>query len=393
MDYYGLNEFINSIARADERVCDIKVRNMNQDTVHNVPFLDHCDHLCKKHNTNRLRLLSVIQQKLNGDMIVRLNRSPVFNDKLKVLMGEWGETRDPIDLFRCPTDCYDSSNIEGIIKSVQSNDDDYSKVSSELAVADTDLYETMERLKGNYHTCGEDINRNLSEIEERRDEYSLEPILRNILSELSTKQKTFYLGNSLLSDGDEKIVDDVNRRINRAIPENIHVMFMNSLLIPTLMAKSMEDHRSTCMQLKESIEQKQANLNDIMVRIGPREPFSDSIMNLLTGFTTYFEEPDGDLPSDDDEPSEDKIKGIIDNLVNRSFDNDKEDEEDGGGGEGEGGEEDGEDGEDEEDGEDGEGEQEMHHLKIVMDKIKDDVNEELENKETEQVGGTFASFF
>ena len=393
MDYYGLNEFINSIARADERVCDIKVRNMNQDTVHNVPFLDHCDHLCKKHNTNRLRLLSVIQQKLNGDMIIRLNRSPVFNDKLKGLMEEWGETRDPIDLFRCPNDCYDSSNIEEIIKSVQSNDNDYSKVSSELVVADTDLYETMERLKGNYHTCGEEINRNLSEIEERRDEYSPEPILRNILSELSTKQKTFYLGNSLLSNGDEKIVDDVNRRINRAIPENIHVMFMNSLLIPTLMAKSMEDHRSTCMQLKESIEQKQNNLNDIMVRIGPREPFSDSIMNLLTGFTTYFEEPDGDLPSDDgdlpsddgdlpsddDEPSEDKIKGIIDNLVNRSFDNDndKEDEED-------------------EEDEDEEGEQEMHHLKIVMDKASKLENEGLENKEnkeTEQVGKTFASFF
>ena len=121
MDYYGLNEFINSIARADERVCDIKVRNMNRDTVHNIPFLDHCDHLCKKHNTNRLRLLSVIQQKLNGDMIMRLNRSPVFNDKLKCLMSEWGETREPIDLFRCPSDCYDSSNIDGIIKSVKSN--------------------------------------------------------------------------------------------------------------------------------------------------------------------------------------------------------------------------------------------------------------------------------
>jgi hypothetical protein len=35
----------------------------------------------------------------------------------------------------------------------------------------------------------------------------------------------------------------------------------------------------------------------------------------------------------------------------------------------------------------------MHHLKIVMDKIKDDVTEGLENKETEQIGGTFASFF
>jgi hypothetical protein len=78
----------------------------------------------------------------------------------------------------------------------------------------------------------------------------------------------------------------------------------------------MGDHRSTCMQLKESLEQKQNKLNDVMVRIGPSEPLSDSIFKVLAGI---FEDHDEDLPSDDDEdPSENQIKEVIDALVNRS---------------------------------------------------------------------------
>ena len=99
MDYHNLNDFINLIAQGEiSPGFPIEIRNMKRNTVHNIPFLDHCDHLCQKHNTDRLRLLSVIQQKINSEMIIRLNRSPVFNDKLKGVLGEWGEECDPLDL-------------------------------------------------------------------------------------------------------------------------------------------------------------------------------------------------------------------------------------------------------------------------------------------------------
>jgi len=281
-------------------------------------------------------------------------------------MGEWGEQSEPLELFRCPNNCYDSTNVVKIVELVKLNDNDYSKVNSESTEStDTDsgLYEMMEKLKGNYHTCGEDIQRNLVEIDERRNEYSPNPRYRDILCDLSTKSKSFYL-DSLLNDMEnEKITAGVNRRINKGIPEKIHVIFQNSLLIPTLMAKSMEDHRSECMRMKESLEQKQNKINDVMIRIGPSEPLSDSILNLLSGITTYFEEHGEDLPSDDDEdPSEDQIKTVLDTLVNRSFEEgidvndglgDSDDEVDN----------DDDDGKDEVNGEPGE----MHYLKIAQD--------------------------
>jgi len=389
MDYHSLNDFINLIAQGEiSPGFPIEIRNMNHNTVHNVPFMDHCDHLCQKHNTDRLRLLSVIQQKLNGDMIVRLNRSPVFNDKLKGLMGEWGEQSEPLELFRCPNDCYDSTNIARITEAVKSNDDDYSKV-GESEDADSGLYEMMEKLKGNYHTCGEDIQRNLVEIDERRNEYSPNPRYRDILCDLSTKPKSFYLDGLLNDDENEKLTSDVNRRINRAIPEKIHVIFQNgSIMIPTLIAKSMEDHRSKCMGLKNSLVDKENKLNDAMIRIGPSEPLSDSILNLLSGITTYFEDQNEDLPSDDEEdPSEDQIKTVLDTLVNRSFEEgidvndglgDSDDEVDGVG----------DDGDDDDDGDDG-----THYLKIEMDKVKDEVSDKVADDENEQNGGAILSTF
>ena len=326
LNYHSFNDFVGKIAKGELKVQGpVKLQNMNHNTVHNVQFLDHCDHLCKKHNTTRLRLLSIIQQKLNGDMILRLNQSPVFNDKMKNVVSEWGEEIDPMELFRCPNGCYDSSNLDRMSVSVKSNDDDYNRLNGELTDNDSGLYEMMDRLKGNYHDCSEDINRNLSEIEQRRNEYN--PQYRDILCDLSTKQKSYYLDTLLSDDQSQNTMNGVNMRINKGIPENIHVIFLNNLLIPNIMSKCMEGHKYECMRMKEELDQKQTKLNDIMARIGPSEPLSDSILKLLSGFSNYFEDMnENDLPSDDEgieaidlsgQP-EDKIKEALDHLVNRS---------------------------------------------------------------------------
>ena len=354
MNYHSLNDFVELIARGEVEVHGpVRLPNVKHNTIHNVPFSDHCDHLCKKHDTHMLKLLSVIQQKLNSDMILRLKQSPVFNDKLKVVAKEWGEDIDPYELFRCPNDCYDSTNYNRINDSVQHNDDDYSRLDGDLTdESDSGLYEMMERLKGNYHSCDEDIQGNLVEIEQRRNEYN--PQYRDILCDLSTKHKSYYL-DDLLND-DENMTNGVNRRINKKIPENIHVIFLNNLLIPNLMSKCMERHKYDFMQMKESLETKQNKLNDVMVRIGPSEPLSSSIVNLLQGFKNYFEDSDEELPSDDEEPSH-QIKVALDSLINRSnelSDNEASDNEDS----------------------DSESDREMYHLKMPDQGSDDQVTDD-----------------
>ena len=81
----------------------------------------------------------------------------------------------------------------------------------------------------------EDLRNNLIQIEERRNEYN--PMYREILSDLSTKPKSYYMDNLLTSDlltsDKENVMNNVNRRIINGIPENIHVIFLNSILMKT----------------------------------------------------------------------------------------------------------------------------------------------------------------
>jgi hypothetical protein len=327
MIYYGLPEFSQLISTGGINISNpIPLKSMDHNMIHNISFLDHCNYLCQKHGTNLLRLLSVILQKLNGDMILRVNKYPQLNNKLQSEISEWGESVEPLDLFRCPDSCYNSENVVELSKLFNENEEKFKKINSDLREDDSsNLYEVLETLKNNYHSYDEDLRNNLLEIEERRNEYN-SPYME-ILSNLSTKPKSFYMGDLL--KGDDNINNSINTRLVKGIPENIHVIFLNSILLPTLITKCMEDHKRECMGLKDMITTKHSDIEQIMSKIEPGIPLTDSIMNFITGVKGFFEENDEDLMSDDsddadeDEPEEAKIAEILNKVVNKSDSDDR----------------------------------------------------------------------
>ena len=319
MDYFDLNTFINKISNGElSPGFPIDIRNVGGDQIHRVPFMNHCDHLCKKHDTNRLKLLSVIQQKLNGDMLIRLSKSPVLNTKLSGVLSEWSEGElDPIELFRCPENCYDESNITSLMNEIQECDTELSSLDENIE--DSSLYNNVERLRNNYHDTFNRLNTNLTEIEGRGDEY--EPLYKAILVDLSTKHKPFYLDDLLKSQSEqENMTEHINKKINRHIPDNIHTIFLNNVLIPTLIKKEMEGYKNKCVRMKTDVESKQQRLEEIMERIGPDEPLSVGLMKLLTDIGEIFHLKPGEDELSDDYSSEeelDKLKDIMEKTVNR----------------------------------------------------------------------------
>jgi hypothetical protein len=371
--YYELPKFAELVSNGDINLSSaIPLKSMDHNMIHNVSFIDHCNHLCQKHDTNLLRLLSVILQKLNGDMILRTNRYPQLNDKLQSAIGEWQETIEPIDLFRCPNGCYDSNNVTSLKNMVQSYEDEFSKLKS--SKDDNNLYETLERLKNNYHGCGEQVRDNLLQIEERCNEYDNPH--RKLFDDLSTRPKSFYMGKML--EDNNNLNNNVNMRLVKGIPENIHVIFLNSALLSTLISKCMEGHKSECMRLKQMIDDKNTEIDDLMDRIGPGVPLSENLLNMFEGIKSFFEDKDEDLPSDDEEGvDESNIADVLNKVVNKE-DNDellvKED-----------------------DNNSEMSEKEiLHHLKIESDSDddKEDIQEDGEGKEDNiQNGDDNISFF
>jgi hypothetical protein len=317
--YYELPDFAESISTGKINISNgaIPLKSMDHNMIHNVSFIDHCNHLCQKHDTNLLRLLSVILQKLNGDMIIRINRYPQLNEKLQSAIGEWQESIEPIDLFRCPNSCYDSNNVVSLKNMVQSYEDEYLKLKS--SQDDSNLYETLERLKNNYHECGEQVRDNLLQIEERCNEYDNPH--RKLFDDLSTRPKSFYMGKML--EDNNNLTNNVNMRLVKGIPENIHVIFLNSALLSTLISKCMEGHKSDCMRLKQLIDDKNTEIGDLMDRVGPGIPLSENLLNMFEGIKSFFEDKDDDLPSDDEEEiDESNIADVLNKVVEKNNDDD-----------------------------------------------------------------------
>lgn len=368
--YYELPKFAELVSNGDINLSSaIPLKSMDHNMIHNVSFIDHCNHLCKKHDTNLLRLLSVIQQKLNGDMILRTNRYPQLNDKLQSAIGEWQESIEPIDLFRCPNSCYDSNNVVSLQSMVQGYDDEFSKLKS--SHDDSNLYETLERLKNNYHECDERVRNNLLQIEERCNEYDNPH--RKLFDDLSTRPKSFYMGKML--EDDNNLTNNVNMRLVKGIPENIHVIFLNGALLSTLISKCMEGHKSECMRLKQMINDKNTEIDDLMDRVGPGIPLSENLLNMFEGIKSFFEDKDDDLPSDDeDEVDESNIADVLNKVVNKE-DNDelmiKDDD----------------------DNSSEMSEKEMYHLKVLKDESDNEDSDKEVKEDEEQNGGDNISFF
>lgn len=321
LDYYKLPQFVERVSKGQiGPQLPIRISNMCGNQTHNISFLDHCDELCKKHNTDRLRLLSVIQQKINGDMIVRLNESPVFQDKVKHVLGEWGEEVDPIELFRCPNDCYDNNIFNELKHSYQRHNDTLDSLNLNADNLESSIYNSVDNLRNDFHGCEDMLRDNLSQIETRQHEY--EPKFRAILCDLSTRQKPFYLDGLLESEEQANMIHHVNRKVNRHIPDNINIIFLNIVLIPTLIAKEMERLRNESLKMRSEIEKRQKILSDIMERVGPDEPVSFGFLKMLSDLTSVFGDDD-ELPSDDegdegDSIIKDNIEGVMQNIINKN---------------------------------------------------------------------------
>lgn len=314
--YYELPKFAELVSNGDINLSSaIPLKSMDHNMIHNISFIDHCKHLCQKHDTNLLRLLSVIQQKINGDMILRINKYPQLNEKLQSAIGEWQETIEPIDLFRCPNGCYDSNNVVSLQSMVQGYEDEFSKLKS--LTDDSNLYENLERLKNNYHDCDERVRDNLLQIEGRCNEYDIP--YRKLFDDLSTRPKSFYMEKML--EGDNNLNNNVNMRLVNGIPKNIQVVFLNGTLLSSLISKCMEGHKSECMRLKQMIDDKNVEIDDLMDRVGPGVPLSENLLNMLEGIKSFFEDKDEDLPSDDEEVDESNIAQVLNKVVNKSDNN------------------------------------------------------------------------
>ena len=105
----------------------------------------------------------------------RLLRSPIFKQKVINIIDEWGYNNnlEPTELFECPETCYDPTNINEIEKMIGDYDNELNIIDQNIDNENENynLYDKIQSLKDNYNNCGEQIQDNLLNIENRYNDF------------------------------------------------------------------------------------------------------------------------------------------------------------------------------------------------------------------------------
>jgi hypothetical protein len=330
--YYSLQDFLEKTSMGEiNPAYPIQLRSIDGNKLHQISYLDHCNYLSKKHESNILKLLSVLHQKLNGDMIIRLNKSPCLGKKIQNLLNEWGhEELGPNDLFDCDNNLYDSNDLLKLIESINSYDKDFELLKDNSDFEESQVYDNICKLRDNYDMSLESLNDMISDIEENMNNNVNRLNHYPILSDLSTKHKSFYL-DELLSD-DNNVSRNMNIKVNKDIPDNINLIFLNIILIPTLISKEMELLKNRCFSLKSSNHKKIEELNELLDRFGNKDSdLSKDFLQMINNITSFFNEVNDDETTKTVEDKKvnnsdmNKVNELMNNIV-KSKNSDKSQE-------------------------------------------------------------------
>jgi hypothetical protein len=327
LQFYSLKDFVDLTSRGKiGPSMYLDLRNMNGNEIHRISYHDHCQHLCESEDIDLLTLLSAIKKKINEDMIYKSSRSPIFKKKIMSVCNDWSEDNlQPYDLFHFDVDdTFSTSCIKNEEDYAKHLDSEFTMMDQSVKNEDSNLYDSLQLLKVDCEDCLERLQKNLSNLQENKEFY--DPKHKNIWSDLSTTQKVSYL-NELLkntpNNDDMNVRRQISKRVNKDIPDEIHLSFMNGILVSTMLHKENELLKKKLSQLYTKVEERKNKLNSL-IELYPdpaleRDGELTFIDNLQSIFNTMM---NGDFESSDEEEmdpvSTGDIKQALQGFINKS---------------------------------------------------------------------------
>jgi len=312
LNYHSLPEFVELTSQGKiGPSMHLDLRNLNGSEIHRISYNDHCRYLCGSEKIDPLTLFLMIKKKINEDMLYRTSRSPLFTKQLDKVSKEWSEDNlKPYDLFTCEYDNpFDVKTIHNEQEFVDHLENEFNRLNESTEDEDSNLYESLQLLKTDSHDCLLRLKQHMSQLEENKGFY--EPNYRHIWSDLSTTQKASYL-NELLNEIKEKdknqnMIRQINKRVDKDIPDQIHSIFMNGMLLSNMLFKENEALKHKLMKLESIINNRHQQIDELLqvlpdpaLELQGEATFLENIQSLLKGF----------VPDSSDEELDEDLLGI-----------------------------------------------------------------------------------
>ena len=313
-DFNNHNDFITMSCLGE--ICpnkSIQIMNDIGDNVTYMPYLDQAISVCKNNNIDLLTLLSKVHEKTNKTMKTISHNVPSFGIKVQSVIDEWPYEITIDDLFRTPTQIqsFDYDDIIQCNAGVKGLDVGMEELEKLVSSKSDNLYEGIRNMQKKCHDCDSRVNNCMNVLENISGDY--EPHLMNVLMDLSTKQKQFYLNEY----GDDDLLQLTRSNNCKDIPDKINDMFINLVLVPNMLMKELSYNNHILEELRGNIRNKQFILSKLLEQTPKqREVVSNvnPIQHLLNYFSNTYEEEE-EKPNEEivkiSNPSKDVLKALV----------------------------------------------------------------------------------
>jgi len=333
LNYHNLSDFVD--LTSEGRIgpsMHLDLRNLNGSEIHRITYYDHCRRLCDTENIDTLSLLLMIKKKINEDMLYRTSRSPLFTKKLETISKEWSEDNlKPYDLFTCEYDNpFEMKTIHNEQEFADHLENEFNRLNESVKDGDSNLYESLQLLKTDCHDCLLRLKQHMSQLEENKEFY--EPKYKHIWSDMSTTQKVSYLNELLneIKEGDKNqhMIRQINKRVDKDIPDQIHSIFMNGLLISTMLSKENESLKHKLMLLETVINNRHQQIDELLhvlpdpaIELQGEATFLENLQSIFQGFGQESSDEEDLLGMEVIPVTKDDIQEAMENYVDQSQSN------------------------------------------------------------------------
>jgi len=277
LNYYDLDALVNKCVEGELDIHKpLEITNKLRNKRHEVSFLHHLLVQCKTLQRPLIVILSILRHRIKGRLLQLINDNAFIRHYIQSIIYEWSLDISPADIFVDGLSTLDEFMLDG-----EENLFDYDKLIGEkkacqragglLITLEKDIGENQfrhvpfnrayssdieDRMRDIHTQCYDCMSRVRQNIQEVDTKYSsLEPKHIEVLLDMSTKCRSEYLEHSARND-ESSIAVLIADKNGVDIPENIHTIFLNYILVLNMIQKEMKYILTNFQKLMEDVQSK-----------------------------------------------------------------------------------------------------------------------------------------
>ena len=293
----SLDDFVRQVANGDIHIGELVPMSYPRgDRTEMVTFPTLCAELSKRDQIPMLPLLRTIQKGVHGNLLHRMNRSPIFRGKIQEVMKPWS-TDDPVQLFEDRVSRpYEYPYYHTEYQREQDLRRRLQEIEGSLSEADESYHGPLDDIISECQTGKRHLQTQAGILQENHGEYEPRPGYERVVRDLGMQPPSFYR-TSMKDQTNPAHLAHTGKQIQKWVPPNIQHIFGNHGNLPILLMHENARQSQHVHQLHEMLQASENSAHTIKQSL----PSPTSIWDDFTKFFVTPSEYESETDTDEDD--------------------------------------------------------------------------------------------